>query len=171
MTDSTMTIEEACAAIDYNPAAGFADKTDAQQWSMVKSKRIERAVRDAKNLLATNLVGTDLFGTLPEDIQAAITTIAVKRTGGGGSGGARKNVFMDNVRSFLTDIGDAVDELEMFKATKMGRGEIRAKIRENLKSCDAANRMWVELDDEAEEWVLIGLGEDKPEGWLGADIE
>lgn len=170
MTTETMTIQEACAAIDYTPAAGWEYKTEKQQWSMIKAKRIERAVRDAKNVLATKLVGTELFETLPEDIQEAIKTIAVKRTGGGG-GGVRKNVFMDTLKGFLSDIGDTVGELEMFKATKMGRGEIRAKIRENLKNADPADRFWVELDSENEEWVLIGTGAEQPEGWEGAAIE
>lgn len=169
MATETMTIAEACAAIDYNPAPGFEDKTEAQQWSMIKSKRIERAVRDAKTVLA-GFVEDDLFASLPENIQEAVKTIAVKRTGGGG-GGVRKNVFMDNLKGFLKKVGDSVDELEMFKATKMGRGEIRAKIRENLKNAAPEDRFWVELDADSEEWTLIGIGEDQPAEWQGAAIE
>jgi len=169
MSESKMTISEACTAIAYNPAAGFENKTEKQQWSMIKAKRIERAVRDAKSVLA-DFVGCAAYTGLDESIQAAITTIAVKRTGGGG-GGIRRNVFMDTLRGHLVEVGDSVDELTMFKDTKMGRGEIRAKIRENLKSAELDDRFWVELDADSEEWVLIGLGEDQPDGWNGNPIE
>jgi len=166
----TMTIQEACEAIDYNPADGFEDKTVAQQWTMIKAKRIERAVRDAKNILS-DFVGSIAYSKLDESIKEAIVTIAVKRTGGGGTGGARRNVFMDTLKGFLVNVGDTVDELEMFKATKMGRGEIRAKIRENLKNAEADNRFWVELDSDSENWTLIGIGAIQPDGWSGAPID
>lgn len=165
-----MSIAEACAAIDYNPAAAsWNSKSDKEKWSAIKAKRIERAVRDAKAVLA-GFVEVDLFAKLPADVQAAITTIAVKRVGGGG-GGIRKNVFMDNLRGFLVKVGDRVGELEMFGATKMGRGEIRAKVRENLKKADPADRVWVELDADKEEWVLIGLGAEQPKKWAGQAID
>ena len=172
MTDSkeTMTIAEACAAIDYNPADGFENKTEAQQWSMIKAKRIERAKRDAVNVLG-DFMSAPAYKKLADEIKAAIATLAVKRTGGGNFGGARRNVFMDNLKSFLVNVGDKVDELEMFKATKMGRGEIRAKIRENLKNAKAEERFWVELDSETESWTLIGIGADQPDAWQGAPIE
>lgn len=166
----TMTIAEACAAIDYNPAPGFENKTESQQWSMIKAKRIERAKRDAVNVLG-EFMTAPAYKKLADEIKDAIATLAVKRTGGGGFGGARKNVFMDNLKSFLVNVGDKVDELEMFKATKMGRGEIRAKIRENLKNAKPEDRFWVELDAETENWTLIGLGADQPEAWQGAPID
>ena len=155
--------------IGYNPADGFFDKSEKEQLSMIRAKRIEYAKRDAVAVLGTFMTD-DIFATCPENVQEAIKTLAVKRTGGGG-GGVRKNVFMDTLKGFLSSIGDSVDELEMFKATKMGRGEIRAKIRENLKNADAADRFWVELDADSEEWTLIGIGADQPEGWAGAAIE
>lgn len=169
MSESTQTIQQAIDEIGYNPSDVFWTKTDAQQWSMIKAKRIEYAQRDAKNTLAP-FVGTDAFSALPEEIQEAIKTIAVKRTGGGG-GGARKNVFMDTLRGFLVKKGDTVDELEMFKATKLGRGEIKAKVRENLKNADPADRYWVQLDADAEAWVLIGKGEKQPAKWDSAPID
>lgn len=169
MTTETMTIQEACAAIDYTPADGFSDKPEKEQWAMIRAKRIERARRDAVAKLG-ELVGTDYFSALPEEFQEAIRTVAVKRTGGGG-GGARKNVFMDTLRGHLVNAGDQVDELELFRALKMGRGEIRAKIRENLKNAEPKNRFWVELDEDAEAWVLLGTGKKQPKGWKGAPID
>lgn len=165
----TMTIPAACKAIGYTPAEGFEDKTDAVQWGMIRAKRIEYAKRDACVVLGT-FAADKLFGKLPENVQAAITTLTIKRTGGGG-GGSRANVFMDNLRGFLVDVGDGVTELDMFKATKMGRGEIRAKIRENLKKADLAERFWVELDSTTEHWVLLGIGEAQPEGWKGTALD
>lgn len=168
MTEN-MTIQEACDAIDYNPNPdAWENKTDAQKWSAIKSKRIERAVRDAKNVLA-DFVSSAAYGSLDASIQEAISTIAVKRTGGGGGGGVRKNVFMDTMSGFLSEIGDSVDELEIFKALKMGRGEVRAKVRENLKKADPDNRIWIELVDE--EWTLIGVGANQPEAWTGNPID
>ena len=166
---ANQTTKQACDEIGYNPADGFFDKPEKEQWAMIRAKRLEYARRDAINELG-DFVETDEFGDLPESIQAAIRTIAVKRTGGGG-GGVRKNVFMDCLRSHLTEVGDVVDELDLFRDLKMGRGEIRAKIRENLKKAAPEDRFWVELDAEAECWELIGIGEDQPDAWQGAPID
>jgi hypothetical protein len=164
-----MTVTEACEAIGYNPADGFYSKPEKEQWSMIRAKNLEYARRDAATALGT-FVENELFATLPEDVQEAIRLIGVKRTGGGG-GGARKNVFMDTLRDALVNVGDQVDELELFKSLKMGRGEIRAKIRENLKNAEPSARFWVELDEDAEAWVLIGTGKKQPKGWKGAAID
>ena len=165
----TMTVVEACEEIGYTPAAGFEDKPEKEQWAMIRAKRLEYARRDATKELAT-FIEDDAFGDLPENIQAAIRTIAEKRTGGGG-GGAKKNVFMDTMKGHLSEVGDIVDELDLFKDLKMGRGEIRAKIRENLKKAKPEERFWVELDPEAECWELIGIGAEQPEGWQGAGLD
>lgn len=165
----TMTIQEACAAIDYNPAPGFENKTEKEQWAMIKAKRIERAQRDAKLVLAT-FATSAAFAKLDAEIQDAITCIAVKRTGGG-FGGIKRNPFMETLQDFLGKVGDSVDEMEMFKATKMGRGEIKAKIRENLKKADPENRFWVQLDEESECWVLLAVGEEQPAEWNSNPID
>ena len=169
MASKKNSVQAQLEEIGYNPADGFFDKSEKEQLAMIRAKRIEYAKRDAVAVLGT-FMADDIFATIPENVQEAIKTLAVKRTGGGG-GGARKNVFMDTLKGFLANIGDSVDELEMFKATKMGRGEIRAKIRENLKNADPENRFWVELDADSEEWTLIGIGADQPEGWQGAPID
>lgn len=163
------TTKQACDEIGYTPADGFFEKPEKEQWAMIRSKRLEYARRDAVAVLG-GFIEEDLFETLPEEIQDAIKLIAVKRTGGGG-GGSKKNVFMDTLRSHLKTVGDVVDELDLFKDLKMGRGEIRAKIRENLKKAAPAERFWVELDADAECWELIGIGEEQPEGWAGSPID
>lgn len=165
----TMTIQEACSAIDYTPAAGFEDKPEKEQWAMIRAKRIEREKKAAVGTLGL-FIEDAMFDTLPSDVQGAIKSLAVKRSGGGG-GGARKNVFMETLKASLKDVGDQVSELDLFKALKMGRGEIRAKIRENLKNADAKDRFWVELDEENEAWTLIGTGKKQPKGWMGNPID
>jgi len=165
-----MTVKEACEAIGYTPAAGFEDKTEKEQWSMINAKNLEYARRDAVTELR-GFMEDKLFETLPKGIQAAIRMIAEKRAGFGGGGGAKRNVFMDTLSSFLAKKGDTVSELDLFKALKMGRGEIRAKVRENLKKSAPEHRVWVELDEDAEVWVLLGTGAKQPKGWKGAAID
>lgn len=169
MTVETLTIKQACKEIGYTPADGFDAKPEKEQWSMIRAKRLEYARRDAVSVLGT-FIDNDAFSDLPDEIQDAIKVIAVKRTGGGG-GGIRKNVFMDTLKGHLVEVGDTVDELDLFKELKMGRGEIRAKIRENLKNAAPENRFWVELDADNECWELIGTGEEQPEGWAGQPLE
>jgi len=169
LREAGMTIGDALVRIGYNPADGFDAKPEKEQWSMIRAKQIEYAKRDAVGVLA-GFVEQDAFDALPTEIQDAIKVLAVKRTGGGGNLNVR-NVFMDTLKSFLSEVGDQVDELDLFKELKMGRGEIRAKIRENLKKADPKDRLWVELDEDAEAWVLIGTGKKQPKGWNGAAID
>lgn len=172
MTENTMTVEQACAEIGYKPEPSFFEKTEKQQWGMIRAKKLEYARRDAVNELGS-FVDAPEFASLPANIKDAIKTIAVKRTGGGigtGGGGAR-NVFMETLKGYLKSKGDSVDELTLFKDLKMGRGEVRAKIRENLKKAEPKDRFWVVLDEDAEAWTLIGTGAKQPKGWSGAPIE
>lgn len=169
LREAGLTTYQACEEIGYVPAAGFDSKPEKDQWSMIRAKQIEYAKRDAIGVLA-GFVESDIFDSIPAEYQDAIRTLAVKRTGGGGGLNTR-NIFMDTIKSFLTEKGDGVDELDLFKELKMGRGEIRAKIRENLKKATPADRFWVELDEDAEQWVLIGTGAKQPKGWNGAPLE
>ena len=169
----TMTTSQACDEIGYTPEPGFFDKSEKQQWGMIRAKRLEYARREAVGQLG-EFVGTVLFDALPENVKEAIRTIAVKRVGGfasGSGGGGPRNIFMDTLSGFLVKKGDTVDELTLFKELKMGRGEIRAKIRENLKKAAVEDRRWVVLDEAAEAWKLIGIGAKQPKGWTGSAID
>lgn len=168
-----LSVAAACEAIGYTPEAGFSDKPEKQQRSMIRAKQLEYARREAVGQLGA-FVDTDAFRALPEEVKEAIRTIAVKRVGGfagGSGGGGARNIFMDTISEYLGKKGDMVDELTLFKALKMGRGEIRAKIRENLKKAEPESRMWVVLDETAEAWKLIGIGAKQPKAWTGAPID
>ena len=167
----SMSIAEALIALDYTPdAAKWAAKDDKAKWQEITKKKNEREVKAARktvNAFATS----DDAAKLPKDVVAAMLRIAptagTRKAGGGGS----KNPFMDNMRTLFPKKGTAVTEIDVFMATKMGRGEMRAKVRTNLKNGTPAERMWIEFDDKTESWVLLAVGEKQPKGWLGQVID
>jgi hypothetical protein len=166
-----MTIEQACFEINYNPEPKtWAKKSDKEKWSMIKAKRIERRMRDARKVLA-NADARGEFASCSQLVQEAIKnlTAVAERTGNPNLGA--RNVFMENINKLFKKVNDRVSELDMFVATKMGRGEIRAKVRENLINAKPENRVWLQLDDKAGDWVLIGTGAKQPAEWSSKPIE
>ena len=165
-----MTIEEACAALDYTPNADSWDKKDDKaKWQEITKKKNERQVIAAKKVVNT-FASSDDAKSLPPEVVTAMLRLAPTRqarTGGGGS----KNPFMDNMRALFPKKGTSVSEIDVFVATKMGRGEMRAKVRTNLKSASPEARMWIEFLPELEEWTLLAVGAKQPKGWKGQDID
>lgn len=171
MPVAEMTIEQACLEIDYNPVPKtWAKKSDKEKWSMIKAKRIERRMRDARKVLAKADARGE-FASCSKLVQEAIKnlTAVAERTGNPNLGA--RNVFMENINKLFKNVNDRVSELDMFVATKMGRGEIRAKVRENLINAQPENRVWLQLDDKAGEWVLIGTGAKQPAEWASKPID
>jgi len=170
INQENMTIEQALTALDYTPVAEKWDvKDDKAKWQEITKKKNEQEVKAAKvtlNAFATS----DAASKLDALVVAAMLRLApakATRSGGGG----QKNPFMDNMRTLFPKKGTAVTEIDVFMATKMGRGEMRAKVRQNLKNGAVAERMWIEFDEAKESWVLLSIGEAQPKGWLGQAID
>ena len=168
MTEAKQTIEQALEELNYKPVeATWAKLTEDQKWGAINRKRNEREVGAAKETLTT-FVNTPAGEKLPQEVKDSIQRLTRKAFGGAGKG--RANIFLDKIKELFPKAGAKVSELDIFKATKMGRGEMKAKIRENLKSNPADERMWIELDAAKEVWVLLSVGAGQPKGWLGKDL-
>ena len=170
INSDTMTIEQALTALNYAPVAEKWDaKDDKQKWSEITKKKNEQEVKSAKAILHT-FATSDAVAKLPKEVVASMLRLSkapsVSRAGKGGS----KNPFMDAIRGLFTKKGVVVSEIDVFVATKMGRGEMRAKVRQNLKSAVPAERMWIEFNADTESWKLLSIGEAQPKGWAGKEI-
>lgn len=165
-----MSIKDRMKAIDYVPAdpKAWAAKTEKEQHEILVRKENEREMVAARATIR-KFAQTKEYAALPEDVRNAITRACGKS--GGGSGGGRKNPFMDTLRTLFPKAGTTISELDIFKATKMGRGEFRKRVREALKSAAPAERIWVEFNEDKESWVLLSVGADQPKGWLGKAID
>jgi hypothetical protein len=157
-------------ALNYEPAdkAAWAKLSEKEQRQVLLRKGNEREMVAAKGVIK-KFQETDAYKALPANVQAAIVRVCGK-TGGGG-GGARRNPFVETITALFPKVGASVSELDIFKKTKMGRGEFRKRVREALKSAEADARMWIEFNEEKESWTLIGQGANQPKGWLGKPIE
>lgn len=165
-------IKKEMTALNYEPAD--MDKWNAltleEQRQVLVKKRNEHEMNDAKKLLRAYLTTED-SAALPEDVKAAIVRIIGKTGGGKGrSAASGPSPFVKSLMALFPSIGTSVDELAIFKATKMGRGEFRKRVRETLKSADANSRMWIEFDESAEAWTLLAVGGKQPEGFKGKAI-
>lgn len=81
-----------------------------------------------------------------------------KARGGGG--------ILDKLRA-LFEANAVVDEIELFRATRMGRSEARKRFRQLIRDAAPEARMWIAFDEQTEEWKLEGTGEQAPAGWTG----
>lgn len=162
-----MTIDQALKALGYTPdAAKWDAKDDKAKWQEITKKKNEREVTAAKQAIREFVSGDH---KLPAPVLEAINRIV--RPAKIGGGGSHANPFMDAMRNLFPKPKTAVSEIDVFVATKMGRGEMRAKIRQNLKSAKPADRMWIEFNADTESWVLLAKGEKQPKGWAGKAID
>jgi len=164
---SNADIKKEMERLNYTPAdpAKWNKMTTEEQRQVLVRKSNEREMVAAKGLVR-KFQATKEFKALPEDLQAAITRICGKS-----GGGARSNPFMDTLAGLFPKVKTSISELDIFKATKMGRGEFRKRVREALKSADKDARLWIEFDETKEAWTLLAIGGDKPAGFLGKDID
>lgn len=137
-----------------------------------RAKRIkldnQKSMKKAKARLS-QFKGEEAFAKLPKDVQDAIVRV-IGKTGGKGGGGIQ-SIVVSKLRPLFKKVGDSVGELDIFKATKMGRGEIRKKVREHLKKADEADRIWLEFNEKDEAWTLLAIGGGQPKGWKGKAID
>ena len=78
---------------------------------------------------------------------------------------------MIKLQKLFPKVSMVVSELDIFMATKMGRGEFRKRVRECLKKSVPADRMWIEFNADKEEWTYLASGVTQPKGFLGKAIE
>ena len=134
-------------------------EADAKAKKAVKDAR-KAALKAAKGTL-TNFSQTKEYDKLPEDVRSAITRLMKTTKGGGGKGS-----LVAQLKALFPKVGAALSELDLFKATKMGRREFQKKVTTVLKKAEPENRMWVKLNEEAETWTLMQIGGQKaPKGW------
>ena len=165
ISQETMTIDEALSALGYEPVKEKWDaKDDKAKWQEITKKKNEREVKSAKKTVHAYATSDDAK-SLPPEVLAGMIRLSKQATGGSGKGTA--NPFMDNMRALFPKKGTSVTEIDVFVKTKMGRGEMRAKIRQNLKSASEDSRMWIEFDEKSESWVLLAVGAKQPKGWHG----
>ncbi len=128
-------------------------------------------MRTAKSLLK-KFSGTPEYSALPADIQAAMIRV-IGKVGGGGTGrtGSGSDSFAATLRTMFVKVSDSLDEFDVFKATKMGRGEFRKRVRESLKKAAFEDRQWVEFNETTEEWELLARGKKMPKGFRGKAID
>lgn len=112
---------------------------------------------------------TEEFGKLPKGVQAAIARLSMPSKRTGGSSGSAGGSALALLRSLFPKVGAKVTELEVFKATKKGRSELKKLVRTTLRKVDPAERMWIAFDETAEIWTLLGVGAEAPKDWKGAD--
>lgn len=134
----------------------------------------EKAIRDKNNKemkaakkIVTTFQDTPEYKKLPKAIQEALKRICGK-VRVGGVGGA--SPIADKVAELFKTVGTPVSELDLFKATKMGRGEMRKRVREALKGSVPAERRWIEFDEDSESWTLLSVGAIQPKGFKGKAI-
>jgi len=170
ISQETMTIEQALEALNYTPdAEKWAKKDEKAKWQEITKKKNEKEVKAAKAIV-NSFATSDDAAKLPKEVVYAMLRLAPTKSTRTG-GGSVKNPFMDNMRTLFPKKGTAVTEIDVFMATKMGRGEMRAKVRQNLKNGAPESRMWIEFDEAKESWVLLAVGEKQPKGWLGQAID
>lgn len=66
----------------------------------------------------------------------------------------------------LVNAGDkGLTEMDIFKQFKIGRPEMKIKIRIFVKTPNPDDRVWVKFDESDETYRVISKGADVPEGW------
>lgn len=79
----------------------------------------------------------------------------------GGASGSRHTKFYE----LFKNVGDKVNELDVFKALKIGEREAKALIKTGLQKAEPKDRMWISFKDG--NYVLEGKGEKAPASYKG----
>jgi len=138
----------------------------------IKAEKLAKEQADMRESLAVakavlfTFMATDQFKGLDDDVQAAIIRMSKKASSSSGK---------TSVYGFLADlfpeIGTAVDEFDLFKATKMGRSEMRKKVFYAMKKQeDKSKLLWIRFDEKQEAWILDAIGKTQPDTWTEADL-
>lgn len=163
------TIKAEMTALDYTPAdmGKWNALDEAAQRAILVRKRNEREMNAARKTVKA-FQETKEFKALTDDVQAAIIRVCGKESTIGKN---VRNPFLETITELFPKVKTTVSELDIFMKTKMGRGEFRKKVRENLKNAAVEARLWIEFDEKSEAWTLLAKGEAQPKGWLGKPID
>jgi len=104
---------------------------------------------------------TDVFKDLADDVKTAIERLSKKASTAGGRSSSTHN----QLKELFPEIGVAIDEFEIFKATKMGRAELKKKVFYAMKQCDPSEKQWIRFDAPLESWIKDAVGPDMPDNW------
>ena len=85
-----------------------------------------------------------------------------------GAGRKAGTSAMDEIRRIILE-QKKISEFDIFKKFKMGRREMGDVVRGLLKTEDPNERVWIRLDGDNEQYVLVHKGADMPKGWDGYD--
>lgn len=143
-------VETAQEAPAVSPELAAKKAAKKEKWNNAKAV-LRKYAKDAKT---------------PTDLAEAIKIIvgsgerAIPAAGSGVLGKLRE--FFDAAKDGI------VDEMDLFKEFKIGRGEMRGKARDLVREPkNADERRWVEFDEQKEVWKLVGKGAATPAGWTG----
>lgn len=130
-----------------------------------KAKQAEqrKSLADAKATLH-DFMKSDVFAGLDDKVKEAITRLSKKAASTG------TNSIMGFFTNLFPEVGTKLDEFELFKATKMGRAEMRKKVFYSWKNCEPSEKLWIRFLEAEEAWVLDAIGGDMPETWAPADL-
>ena len=120
-----------------------------------RAKKAE-AIKKAKTLVYAFCYEEE-FKDLPDELQNALLTLS-KPT-------SRSGRTSDLFDELFPEVGTSIDELELFKKTKMGRSEFKRKVKDAILRAEAIERKWISFDDTTEEWTLVGVGAEPPEDY------
>jgi len=129
--------------------------------------------RDEKNAAKNTLIQLILASKADPKLKCIVLTkemielaqlMAPKNGGGTGSGG---KVSMMNQVKALFETKDVIDEVELFNALHIGRGEMAKITKLLIKNFTPETRTWINFDVEDGEYIVEGRGAVAPEGWTG----
>lgn len=137
----------------------------------LSKKELRNAARKtAKAILASWVASPKLAElALPEDFAAALNTMYGKAVRVKGEKTGKTLSLTDKLYAAFCGFanGDGMDELELFKQFKIGRGEMRKKVRSLIRDCASADRIYIAFDEAKESWIVQGRGATPPAGWKG----
>lgn len=122
----------------------YSDVKDALEGKGTKDELLEKIskAKDAMKILRPSLYGESTFG----------------------GGVAAKHVEFTGM---FKEIGDTVDEMQLFKELKVGRKEARNMIKQSIRKSAPDERKWIHFDAEIGLYGLVDTGAEAPDDWTG----
>lgn len=123
-----------------------------------------KAAKQALGKLTQSEEWSKIKKTIPKDAVAGIERLALIPGVGGGNPAFGKTMN-DQLDELFGKVGTTLSELDVFKATKMGRRELQKKVREALQRSIKTERRWIAFNEGSESWTYMGKGETPPKGF------
>lgn len=120
-----------------------------------------KAIAEAKVRVKDFLDGLDSDDRLKADLLTLIN-FKGRRT----SSTSSKVSKTDLLKSMLKDQLH-ISGLEIYKQFKIGQPEMSIQRRLMVQRCKPEERVWMAIDEINDEYHLLGVGPDAPEGWDG----